>query len=94
MQGLLSCKAGLYAQADDRHDPQRTPGTGLQPRHVVAGNIFHDLTAELQILAFAIDQLYTKHRVSNGTKPWSPGPAQPAGHCPTQGTGISVGVSA
>ena len=56
----------------------------MQTRYVVASNIFNDLSAEVESLALAVDQLDTEDHIPNGTVPGSGRSGQVARECSAQ----------
>ena len=77
-------RTGQYFQTHLAQDAECPKCPGLQTRYVVASNIFNDLSAEVESLALAVDQLDTEDHIPNGTVPGSGRSGQVARECSAQ----------
>ena len=58
---------GQHLERDFGDDAERAETASDEARHVVAGDVFHDLAAEIEQLAGPIDQFHTEHEVAHRT---------------------------
>ncbi len=61
----------LALERDLEHDPQRAQRSGNEPRHVEAGDVFHDPAAKRQVVAAAVEQAHAQDEIAHrpGVRP-------------------------
>ncbi|VTU13000.1 hypothetical protein SRS16CHR_00239 [Variovorax sp. SRS16] len=86
-QGGLGGGDGQDLEADFGDEAERAQGAGEQARDVVAGDVLHDLAAEGEHFAAAVDEGGAQHVVAHGARAGARGAAEAGGDHAADGAG-------
>ncbi len=78
-QGLFGDRLRQDLQRHFGQHAERAEAAGHQPRNIVAGDVLHDLAAEIEHLASAVDQLDAQHEVTHRPRLLPARPGKPGG---------------